>query len=121
MIEIKLVTYTTVQEGMVLMANILKWLFESVAGDTEGVLWINNKKEERLLGLVMCNGAAKSKVLIALDGRPGEFKGKYVARSLTEEPTVVEEMDADEVAQIKISVSGEEKEKEEEDVPPAVP
>lgn len=120
MIEIKLVSFTTIQEGMVLMANILKWLFESVSADTEGVLWLNHKQENLLLALVMCNGAAKSKFLRVLQEPPGEFKEKYVARSLSEEPTVVEEMDEDEVAQIKISVSEEEK-KEEEDVPPTVP
>lgn len=96
MIDVKLIEPTNYHDDMVMISRIITWITTTLALEEEkrnlmlrGYIVLND--EDRISVLLICEGEHEQRLLKMLQQPPGEYKDKYVACVLSEEPKVVEE------------------------------
>jgi hypothetical protein len=102
MIELTLKNYNGYDEGLLLLNNILQWVAAYVASKKDekividGTLCVYDSIKPRVAALIMCEGFSEKKINELLQNPPGEYKEKYIACVVSEEPEVVTENNTDE-------------------------
>ena len=98
MIELTLVKLTDFNEGVLLLNNILQWLAvilttqeENKDIKWEGSLTVYDSVKPRVAAMLMCEGESEKRINELLKNPPGEYKEKYIACRVSEEPPVVME------------------------------
>ena len=96
MIDVKLIHPTNYHDDMIMVTHILEWITSILALEEEkrqlmlkGYIVLYD--EDRVSTLLICEGEHQQKILKMLQEPPGEYKDKYVACIMSEEPKVVEE------------------------------
>jgi len=96
MIDVKLIPNTNYYDDMLMATKILQWIASLVALEKEkndlmmkGFIVLCD--EGRVSTLLITNPEHEKRLLQILQEPPGEYKDKYVACILSEEPKVVEE------------------------------
>lgn len=86
-------------DDMLLMVNIITWLLTEMKRDKDkqdvflrGYLLSADSSNGHLGGLLFAEDESQQAILKILLQPPGEFKGKYIARVLCEEPQPVKEI-----------------------------
>ena len=103
MIELTIPNYSSYQEGLLLMNNILQWLALTISSSEEnhdirinGTLCVFDDSKKRMACLIMCEGPSQKRIQELLKEPPNEYKEKYVACITSEEPEVVYEQKGEE-------------------------
>lgn len=84
-------------DNMQAVGNLIAWLTTTIAMNEEnhsiklnGYIVVNEDDASTISTLFICEKESQEKVLALLQEPPGEFKGKYIARIPSEEPTPVQ-------------------------------
>lgn len=100
MIELLVKDYEEM-EAMMLLTNLIGWLVTHIAKDEDkkgiilnGFVILRDDRLE-LTGLIVCDGNSQKRIIEILQQPPEAYKGKYIARIISEEPVLVKEESED--------------------------